>query len=460
MPALVCEVCGGKLVMGKGGIATCDSCGIEYTAERLREKARENMNVVQVDQSNMIENWMKLGEDAAKAKRYKEAYDFYTKVVETDPNNWRALYERGKAGSWQSTTDDFHSIEIEQGVKQALKIIKTLDLPKEELNDIKDEFAVDLANFYIHYTEEMNEELDELENRDGDDQLCFETKGHWDVMVRTHNRNHWAIHELEDAMSLISNNEDELSKRHTFEMKKIICDVIHDACEETFYYLTADFDHHEYYGDTADEKKYNLEKYWKYVCEVREVEPDFRTGEYEYPDPFGQKYSKIDEISAYWKSKEEEYRRAKKAEAYWKDHADEKPHYDARMGEIETELSELRKRADEYDTKITDIKDELLLSVPSEEQLVMLGLKITELEEMSGSLRLNDFSEKMEIGRRIKELTKEKDQVQKLVNEQIESRNDVVARRIEVLENEKHPLETQIERLEKEKEELMRVPLE
>jgi tetratricopeptide (TPR) repeat protein len=402
---------------------------------------------------------MKLGKDAAEAKRYKEAYDFYTKVVEVDPNNWRAIYERGKAGSWQSTTDDFHSIEIEQGVEQALKIIKTLDLPKEELNDIQDEFAVDLANFYIHYTEEMNEELDELENRDGDDQLCFETKGHWDVMVRTHNRNHRAIRELEKAMSLIKNNEDELSKRHTFEMKKVICDAIHDACEETFYYLTSDFDHHEYYGDTAEEKKDNLEKYWKYVCEVRETEPDFRTNKYLYPDPFGKKYSKIDEIFAYWEPKEEEYRRTKKAEAYWKDHADEKAQYDARMGEIDAELSELCKRADEYDTKIADIKEELQLSVPGEEQLAMIGVKITELEKMSGSLRLNDFVEKMEIGKRIKELTKEKNQAQKLVNEQIESRRDQVSRRVDVLESEKFPISKAIARLEKEREKLIQVPL-
>lgn len=40
MAALVCDLCGGKLVMGAGGIAVCDSCGMEYSTERMREKVQ------------------------------------------------------------------------------------------------------------------------------------------------------------------------------------------------------------------------------------------------------------------------------------------------------------------------------------------------------------------------------------------------------------------------------------
>lgn len=40
MAALVCDLCGGKLVMGAGGIAVCDSCGMEYSTERMREKVK------------------------------------------------------------------------------------------------------------------------------------------------------------------------------------------------------------------------------------------------------------------------------------------------------------------------------------------------------------------------------------------------------------------------------------
>ena len=41
MAALVCDICGGKLVMGSGGIAVCDSCGMEHSPDRMKEKVQE-----------------------------------------------------------------------------------------------------------------------------------------------------------------------------------------------------------------------------------------------------------------------------------------------------------------------------------------------------------------------------------------------------------------------------------
>lgn len=35
MAALVCDLCGGKLVMASGGIATCDSCGMDHTPKAI-----------------------------------------------------------------------------------------------------------------------------------------------------------------------------------------------------------------------------------------------------------------------------------------------------------------------------------------------------------------------------------------------------------------------------------------
>lgn len=67
MFALVCDICGGKLVMGAGGIATCENCGLEYTQDRMKEKIQEIKGVVRVDNSHMIDNWMKMGTAAASA---------------------------------------------------------------------------------------------------------------------------------------------------------------------------------------------------------------------------------------------------------------------------------------------------------------------------------------------------------------------------------------------------------
>lgn len=35
---LVCDSCGGKLIMGAGDIATCENCGIEHSVDRMKEK--------------------------------------------------------------------------------------------------------------------------------------------------------------------------------------------------------------------------------------------------------------------------------------------------------------------------------------------------------------------------------------------------------------------------------------
>ena len=69
MEALVCDICGGKLVMGSGGIAVCDSCGMEHSPDRMKEKVQEIKGTVQVDNSHMIDSWMKMGKSASEADR-------------------------------------------------------------------------------------------------------------------------------------------------------------------------------------------------------------------------------------------------------------------------------------------------------------------------------------------------------------------------------------------------------
>ena len=54
MAALTCDICGGKLVVGTGGVAVCDSCGMKYSKERIQEKIKEKKGTVEV--SNFASN--------------------------------------------------------------------------------------------------------------------------------------------------------------------------------------------------------------------------------------------------------------------------------------------------------------------------------------------------------------------------------------------------------------------
>lgn len=103
MAALVCDLCGGKLVMGAGGIATCDSCGMEHSPERMKEKVQEVKGVVQVDSSHLVENYMRMAQNAYDSGNKAEAENYCNKILETVPNHQQAWLLKGRAVGWQST---------------------------------------------------------------------------------------------------------------------------------------------------------------------------------------------------------------------------------------------------------------------------------------------------------------------------------------------------------------------
>lgn len=50
MEKLCCDICGGTLIMQSGGkVAICDSCGMQYSVERIREKVQEIKGTVSIE---------------------------------------------------------------------------------------------------------------------------------------------------------------------------------------------------------------------------------------------------------------------------------------------------------------------------------------------------------------------------------------------------------------------------
>ena len=121
MAALVCDLCGGKLVMGAGGIATCDSCGMEHSADRMKEKVQEVKGVVQTDSSHLISNYMDMAVNAIDAGNNAEAEAYCNKIIEVDPTNYMAWMLKGEAAAWQST---LANSRINEGVNAFAKGVK------------------------------------------------------------------------------------------------------------------------------------------------------------------------------------------------------------------------------------------------------------------------------------------------------------------------------------------------
>jgi len=134
MAALVCDLCGGKLIMGAGGIATCDSCGMEHSADRMKEKVQEIKGTVRVDNSHMIENYLEMANNAYDADNNAEAESYCNKIIEIDPTNYKAWFLKGQAAGWQST---LQNSRLSESVSAFAKAI--LNAPEDEKEDIIEE---------------------------------------------------------------------------------------------------------------------------------------------------------------------------------------------------------------------------------------------------------------------------------------------------------------------------------
>lgn len=142
MAALVCDLCGGKLIMGSGGIATCESCGMEYSSDRMKEKVQEIKGTVRVDNSHMIANYLEMAQNAKSAGNNTEAEFYCNKIIEIEPTNYKAWMLKGEAAAWQST---LQNLRVDEGVAAFAKGINyapaeekdnQIELAKEQIKKI------------------------------------------------------------------------------------------------------------------------------------------------------------------------------------------------------------------------------------------------------------------------------------------------------------------------------------
>ena len=100
MKPLVCDICGGDLVVQAGGEkAVCSCCAIQYSLERIREKVLEIRGTVRVEgtvQTNQtgsredVDQWRKLLEKYYAAGDFQSANQIVKKILEAIPNDPQA----------------------------------------------------------------------------------------------------------------------------------------------------------------------------------------------------------------------------------------------------------------------------------------------------------------------------------------------------------------------------------
>ena len=144
MAALVCDLCGGKLIMGAGGIATCESCGMEHSADRMKEKVQEIKGTVRVDNSHMIENYLEMARTAKEAGNNAEAESYCNKVIEIEPTNYKAWMLKGEAAAWQSS---LQNSRVDEGVTAIVKGIN--NAPEEEKEELIEDAKEQIKNLSL-----------------------------------------------------------------------------------------------------------------------------------------------------------------------------------------------------------------------------------------------------------------------------------------------------------------------
>lgn len=366
MAALVCDICGGKLAIGTGGIAVCDSCGMEHTNERIQEKVQEIKGVVQLDNSNMIDNWMKIGNAAVASGNNKEAYEYFTKILEADPENWRAIYEKGKAGAWQSTLGKLRISEIYQGVVSALEIIDRREMPENEIIAIKNEFAVGIFDINNAVTDLMEKNLSAIKEL-----ISSIHSAQW---IETNFRYRTNVRQIEDALSLIKDFDDYLSRSNVLMFKKRMCQDLISICDYVVFYTDYSLSNWYKYDIGISEKQKYIKKFWELANDIRVEEPDFATTKGSLPNPLD--ITKLyfyldrdgieDQVYDYWKGKEDEMKASvkekedkKRFEEYWITHKGEKDMLDAENESLTQQIAELLSEANKVQGNIEKAKNRI-----------------------------------------------------------------------------------------------------
>lgn len=144
MEALVCDICGGKLIIGAGGIAVCNSCGMEHSVDRMKEKVQEIKGTVQIDNSHMVENYLKMAQSAKDVGNHSEAESYCNKIIEIEPTNYKAWMLKGVSAAWQSS---LQKSRVDEGVAAFVKAIN--NAPDEERKDLVEEAKEQIKNLAI-----------------------------------------------------------------------------------------------------------------------------------------------------------------------------------------------------------------------------------------------------------------------------------------------------------------------
>ena len=140
-----CPNCGGELQLPEDkGTVKCMYCGGDIIVQDAIQKAAD---------SN-VPNWLLLAKTAIDGRNYQEAFNYYTKVLEVDPQNYEAWFGKGEAAGWLSTLADVRLSEMLTDIENAIK-----NAPEEIKENLINRSADCINSITMAYYQLMREHL-------------------------------------------------------------------------------------------------------------------------------------------------------------------------------------------------------------------------------------------------------------------------------------------------------------
>ncbi len=145
MKQLTCEMCGGTDLLKQDGVFVCQSCGTKYSVEEAKKMMVEGVvdvsgSTVKVDNSESINNYYKIAEQAYESHNLKEAESYCNKIIEIDSMNYKAWMLKGKSAGWQTTMAN-------NRIKEALNCFNNAIeyAPDDKKNELKVEYEQEVV---------------------------------------------------------------------------------------------------------------------------------------------------------------------------------------------------------------------------------------------------------------------------------------------------------------------------
>lgn len=470
MANLTCDICEGKLIVGAGGVAVCENCGMEHSKERLKEKLSENSvqtkptPAAPQNDELLLENYLSMAESSCESTNKSEAENYANKALELSPHCVKAWFIKGKAAGWQSISGQVRLNECVLCFKKAIEFSSD-DERDDYIDKTEDELTVILKAF-INSRAEMFASYPTNDNATaliGSGQTTINTLSSVNekmpITFDLHDFNDFIADRMNTSSITASDNADRKfgpSEAAKTQYAYNIWMANTDNCIKVLEYASAIATS----SDVIENIYSNLKTLQLSVinsCSYKFVYNDYASGGYYTEDtcltPFA-KNARRNAISRYEIEKKNKLNQIKakqesehqmQIDKYWQEHADEKKQLEDYKQQLFAKKEELEKKKSVYSAEIASLYKNRAQTVPAEIERHQIQSRIYELNTAKNALGIFKTKERKEIQDEIDKLDKELAVIAQRIPEQIQKQKEQSNARINELNNFIIPIDKEIQ---------------